>query len=165
MNIGENMRRARKEAGISQQDMAKRIGAHQKDISLWENGKHIPSAEVVAKWCEAAGVTADYIMEERPKKKMKHKIGELLSEEGIMPVNDLFELHHWILDPEIDVLGRDGEYLELRTTTAIKGTAQSSRRIESRDTKGIMEETEKAMSEMMDEIKDIYCRRWRGGLA
>ena len=35
MNLGENIRKARKAAGVSQSELAERLQVHQKDISRW----------------------------------------------------------------------------------------------------------------------------------
>lgn len=37
--IGENIRKARKAAGVSQKELAERLQVYQKDISRWENGE------------------------------------------------------------------------------------------------------------------------------
>ena len=49
--IGENIRAARKKAGVSQKELAERLQVHQKDISRWENGAHIPTVEMLIKIC------------------------------------------------------------------------------------------------------------------
>jgi len=45
-----------------QRDLAEKIGTDSRMISLYESGKSIPSAEVVAKIAEVFNVTADYIL-------------------------------------------------------------------------------------------------------
>ena len=49
MNLGENIRKARKAAGVSQSELAERLQVHQKDISRWENGAHAPKQRAYAK--------------------------------------------------------------------------------------------------------------------
>ena len=66
--IGENIRRARKAAGVSQKELAERLQVHQKDISRWENGAHVPSLEVFAKICRELDASADEILELRKQK-------------------------------------------------------------------------------------------------
>lgn len=63
MNIGENIKKARKAAGISQIELAERMQIYQKDISRWERGERSPSIEVFAKLCKALNVSADDILE------------------------------------------------------------------------------------------------------
>ena len=63
MNIGENIRNARKAAGVSQKELAERLGAYQKDVSRWENGERTPSLEIFARMCKALNVSADELLE------------------------------------------------------------------------------------------------------
>ena len=63
MNIGENLRTARKAAGVSQKELAERLDVYQKDVSRWENGERTPSIEVFARICKALNVSADEILE------------------------------------------------------------------------------------------------------
>ena len=37
MNLGENIKKARKEAGVTQKELAERLQLYPKDISRWEN--------------------------------------------------------------------------------------------------------------------------------
>lgn len=63
MNIGEKIRQARIDAGVTQTELAERIGAYQKDVSRWENGERTPSLEAFAKICRALNVSADALLE------------------------------------------------------------------------------------------------------
>ena len=63
MNVGENLRKARNAAGISQKELAERLQVYQKDISRWENGERTPSVEVFAKICVELHASADEILE------------------------------------------------------------------------------------------------------
>lgn len=63
MAIGENIKKARKAAGISQKELADRLQVYQKDISRWENGERAPSIEVFARICRELSVSADKILE------------------------------------------------------------------------------------------------------
>ncbi len=38
MNLGERLRKARQEAGLTQEDLAKRLDVSRQTISSWENG-------------------------------------------------------------------------------------------------------------------------------
>ena len=49
MNLGENIREARKAAGVTQKELAEYLDVYQKDISRWENGEQIPNAITFAK--------------------------------------------------------------------------------------------------------------------
>lgn len=59
MNIGNNIRLLRKERGLTQMQLAEKIGAGVHTLKMWESGKHEPSVGMVNKLCDALGVTAD----------------------------------------------------------------------------------------------------------
>lgn len=63
MNIHENIKKARKAAGVTQKELAAKVGVYQKDISRWENGERTPSVEAVAGICIALNVSADTLLE------------------------------------------------------------------------------------------------------
>lgn len=63
MNLGKNIRIARKAAGITQNELAKRMQVYQKDISRWENNELTPSAINLAKICRELNASADAILE------------------------------------------------------------------------------------------------------
>ena len=59
MNLGENIREARKAAGVTQKELAEYLDVYQKDISRWENGEQIPVRlpRIILwyrKWCALA---------------------------------------------------------------------------------------------------------------
>lgn len=64
MKIGEKIRRARKDKGMAQQDLANQINIHIGHISRLENGHYQPSIEVVKKLTEALEITADYLLDD-----------------------------------------------------------------------------------------------------
>lgn len=45
--INDNIRRYRKEKGLSQEEMAVRLHVVRQTVSKWENGKSVPDAEVL----------------------------------------------------------------------------------------------------------------------
>lgn len=63
MNIGENIKLARKKAKITQVEMAEKLGVYQKDISRWENGEYTPSLETFAEICKILNASADDLLE------------------------------------------------------------------------------------------------------
>lgn len=67
MNLAQNIKIARTEAGITQKELAEKIGVYQKDISRWENGERTPSMEGLVKICIALQVSADELLEIRMK--------------------------------------------------------------------------------------------------
>lgn len=63
MNLGENIKKARKAAGVTQKELAERLQVYQKDISRWENNELTPSAIYLGKICRELNASADEILE------------------------------------------------------------------------------------------------------
>lgn len=63
MNLGENIKTARKTAGVTQKELAERLQVYQKDISRWENNELVPSAINLARICRELNASADEILE------------------------------------------------------------------------------------------------------
>lgn len=63
MNIYENIKTARKKAGLTQTELATAIGVTQKEISRWETGTRTPQVETIANICKALNVSADILLE------------------------------------------------------------------------------------------------------
>lgn len=63
MNLGENIKTARKTAGITQKQLAEKMGVYQKDVSRWENNEHAPTTELLAGICKALNTSADTLLE------------------------------------------------------------------------------------------------------
>ncbi|MDD7319247.1 MAG: helix-turn-helix transcriptional regulator [Prevotellaceae bacterium] len=56
MTLGERIKLARKVAGISQEELAKKIGTRQSQVTRWETNKATPRIETLAKIAEVTGV-------------------------------------------------------------------------------------------------------------
>ena len=65
MNLGNNLKQARKAAGITQKELAGHLGVYAKDISRWENEERTPNALTLAKICKELNASADEILELR----------------------------------------------------------------------------------------------------
>ncbi len=63
MTIGENIKKARKSAGVTQTELAEQLNVYAKDISRWETGARTPGAAMLAKICRALNASADEILE------------------------------------------------------------------------------------------------------
>ena len=63
MNLGENIKTARKAAGVTQKELAERLQVYQKDISRWENNELTPNEITLAKICRELNASADEILE------------------------------------------------------------------------------------------------------
>ncbi len=60
-SIGERIRAARKTAGLSQIDLAARVGVSQPSVANWESGAHDPRRLMITKIAAALGVATDWI--------------------------------------------------------------------------------------------------------
>ena len=60
--MGEKLKAARKAAGLSQADLAEKVGCRQKDISRWESGLHEPGALTLKKMAQTLGCSMDELV-------------------------------------------------------------------------------------------------------
>ncbi len=61
VTIGDRIREARKEIGLSQADLAGKIGVSQPAVANWESGVHDPRRLMLAKIAEALQVSAGWL--------------------------------------------------------------------------------------------------------
>ena len=59
----EIVRRARRRAGISQAELARRLGTKQPVVARWESGRQVPTLESVERAVAAAGLRLDVSVE------------------------------------------------------------------------------------------------------
>ena len=64
MNIGQKIRKLRKEAGISQEELAFVLNVSRQTVTRWERGQMTPDTERVAALAKYFGVTADDLINE-----------------------------------------------------------------------------------------------------
>lgn len=57
--MGEKLKAAREAAGMTQQELAEKIGVQQRDISRWENCRREPGVLTVKKMAQAMGCKID----------------------------------------------------------------------------------------------------------
>ena len=60
----ENIRRLRRAAGLSQEELAGRLGVSRQSVSLWEQGETNPTVENIYAMTEVLGVSFDELMAE-----------------------------------------------------------------------------------------------------
>ncbi|MBO8140226.1 MAG: LexA family transcriptional regulator [Thermosipho sp. (in: Bacteria)] len=60
MNIGEKIKNLRSERGLSQEELAKRVGVSRESISHYENGRVIPPIDVLEAIAKELGVSITY---------------------------------------------------------------------------------------------------------
>ena len=62
--LNENIRRLRRAAGLSQEELAGRLGVSRQSVSLWEQGVTNPTVENIYAMTEVLGVSFDELMAE-----------------------------------------------------------------------------------------------------
>lgn len=62
MNIAERIQHLRKAKGISQEQLADKIGVSRQAVSKWESEQSLPDIEKVILLCEFFDVTTDYLL-------------------------------------------------------------------------------------------------------
>lgn len=66
IKIGLNVKRIRKEQGLTQKELANKLRSIEQTVSKIERGVFTPSAETIMKLCEALNVTPNELMLENP---------------------------------------------------------------------------------------------------
>ena len=62
MSFSENFKKARKNSGLSQQQLADLLGMNRSSISKYENDIGLPHAKTLQKICEIFSVTIDSLL-------------------------------------------------------------------------------------------------------
>ena len=62
MNIGRIIRKYRKEMGITQEEMAARLGVTTPAVNKWENGNTLPDIGLVAPIARLLGISTDELL-------------------------------------------------------------------------------------------------------
>jgi len=60
--LGDELRKARKDAGLSQEKLASKAGVHRTYVSLLERNVKSPTVDVLLRLCKAMGVSAAEII-------------------------------------------------------------------------------------------------------
>ena len=61
-----NIKRARKERGLTQAELAKRVGVTQGNLSAWETDRWKPDVASLKKLCEVLNCSADFLLGQEP---------------------------------------------------------------------------------------------------
>lgn len=62
MSFSELLKECRKKQGVSQAELAARLGVTQQAVGKWESGKSSPDPSTVARIAELLNTTADYLL-------------------------------------------------------------------------------------------------------
>ena len=62
MNFGDKIKTLRKEKNWKQEELANEIGTDSRQVSLYENGKCLPSVETIVKIAQVFNVSIDFLL-------------------------------------------------------------------------------------------------------
>ena len=108
MNIGNVIKKYRKELGYTQEEMANRLGVTTPAVNKWENGNSNPDIELLAPIARLLHISLDTLLSFRENltdleiEEMIHKMDKMFSEEGFektyqWAVNTIKEYSNWNL--------------------------------------------------------------------
>ncbi len=60
--LGQNLRRLRRERGLGQAELGRRIGASKQSVSNWENDNIMPSIDILVRLADYFGVSTDLLL-------------------------------------------------------------------------------------------------------
>ena len=123
MTIGEKIRLRREQLGLSQSELAKRIGVTQGSIGNYENGVSNPKMELLPRLFEALNTDANFLFGETGKlQKMEFTYSETimienyrcLDDYGKKAVNDLLKTEYERCTAKADDDETDESFIEIR---------------------------------------------------
>ena len=79
MTLGERIALARKQAGLSQEQLGEQLGVSRQAVSKWESGQTNPDVAYIAELCRLFGVSSDWLLlgrEERQAGQQAPRISE-----------------------------------------------------------------------------------------
>lgn len=77
MSLGAKIKELRKEQGLSQGNLGKLSGIHEKLVSKYENERIIPTADTLKKIAQALHVTSDYLIFDNVPKEGRTELADL----------------------------------------------------------------------------------------
>lgn len=82
MSLAEKILQLRKQQGVSQEELAEKVGVSRQAISKWETGESTPELERVVKLSKVFQVTTDYLLNDDAilENEATHKTGTPLIE-------------------------------------------------------------------------------------
>jgi transcriptional regulator with XRE-family HTH domain len=96
MPLAERIRQLRKEAGLSQAELADKIGADPGRVSRYEAGRITPSADALVRLAETLNVSIDHLLVDgiprRPLHSAQDALGDRLAAVAELPADDLASL-------------------------------------------------------------------------
>lgn len=72
-SLGDRLARIRRDRGLSQADLAERLGVTQANVSDYERGRYVPNADTIIQLAQILGVSADQLLGLKPSKTNGHR--------------------------------------------------------------------------------------------
>jgi len=91
MLLASRIKQARTQKGLTQGDLARKTGIHQKAIFKYENGQVLPNADNLKKLVEALEVSTDYLLFEHAEMNGIPKVSEPALYERYLVLESLTE--------------------------------------------------------------------------
>ena len=104
MNLGENIKRIRKEKGLQQKQVALELGVDQSNYNKIENGKREPSVTILQKLADLFGVTMDYMINPSGKLPKEVVIEDKTANEQLRLIAQLNEEDRQVIFKMIDAM-------------------------------------------------------------
>lgn len=76
--LGARIAALRREAGLSQAELASRLQVSPSALGMYEQGRREPSADTLVRLSRELGVTTDYLLTGKPAERETEKLDELL---------------------------------------------------------------------------------------
>lgn len=107
MSFAWNLKTARTQAGLTQGELAQKVGVSQKTLSSWETGRTDPSIEETIKLCNALDCTIEALTGTKMR-----SIGEISFEDILVKLKDLDYSHLKELRNTIEMIVTQRQELE-----------------------------------------------------
>ena len=97
MTFGEKLKNARKSKKMTQENLAKTIGAKHNSVSDWENDKSKPDMDTVELLCGVLDINPTYLMGAKSEDEYGNIVGNLMNEPDIL---DMIEDYKQLMDDD-----------------------------------------------------------------
>jgi transcriptional regulator with XRE-family HTH domain len=104
MNLGENIKKIRKQRGLQQKQVALEVGVDQSNYNKIENGKREPSVAVLKKLADLFEVTTDYLINPDSDIPQEVSIGDKTSNEQLKLIAELDKEDKQVIFKMIDTM-------------------------------------------------------------
>ena len=111
-DLAEKLKQARKQKGLTQRQLAKKIGADIQRISKYERGVLIPTTEIMVKLSDALDVSLDYLLK-NCKNRVTGKIRDTELIDQFIQVDTLPEKDRHILKALLEAFIKKHRFEEL----------------------------------------------------